>query len=174
MISKVTLVTSLVAVALAKQTSFDFQAKEAMQSPNVKASSYDWGMFSLGVILGSTVEAGTNVGAQPQKYWQCIGQSSDLLESGYFSYFFIRTFIEERSIEYVTYVSVYITRFINSIHAGPCWNFGRREQPSEAEIEANTGLLAKHKLGTAFDSNLTPEEQAKIDSGTNAVFDQLQ
>ena len=122
MISK--LITSLLTVALAKEVTFDIQAEQKLQSPNVQASSLDWGLFSLGVILGSTFEAGTNVGAQPEKYWQCIGQTSDLVESGYFSYFFIRTFIEKRSIEYVTYVSVYITRFINSIHAGPCWSFG--------------------------------------------------
>ena len=127
----------------------------------MQASSLDWGLFSLGVILGSAFEAGTNVGAQPQKYWHCIGQTSDLVESGYFSYFFIRTFIEKRSIEYVTYVSVYITRFINSIHAGPCWSFGYNPKPSEAEIEAETGLLAKRgRLGQAFDSELTEEEKA--------------
>ena len=122
MISK--LITSLLTVALAKEVTFDIQAEQKLQSLNVQASTLDWGLFSLGVILGSTFEAGTNVGAQPEKYWQCIGQTSDLVESGYFSYFFIRTFIEKRSIEYVTYVSVYITRFINSIHAGPCWSFG--------------------------------------------------
>ena len=164
MISKVA--STLLTVALAKQVTFDLPTYE--QSPNpvvqVSGTSLDWGLFSLGVILGSTVEAGTNVGAQDQKYWQCIGQSSDLLESGYFSYFFIRTFIEKRSIEYVTYVSVYISRFINSIHAGPCWSFGKKNlQPSEAEIEAETGLLAKLKrgrLGQAFNSDLSEEEQA--------------
>ena len=143
----------------------------------VSGSSLDWGLFSLGVILGSSIEAGTNVGAQDQKYWQCIGQTSDLIESGYFSYFFIRTFIEKRSIEYVTYVSVYITRFFDSIYAGPCWSFGRGNlQPSEAEIEAETGLLAKlrrGRLGQAFSSDLSEEEQANINSGANAIFDQL-
>ena len=145
-----------------------------MQSPNVQASSLDWGLFSLGVILGSSVEAGTNVGAQPEKYWHCIGQTSDLIESGYFSYFFIRTFIEKRSIEYVTYVSVYITRFINSIHAGPCWSFGYNPKPSEAEIEAETGLLAKRgRLGQAFNNELTEEEKAQLENGTDAIFGQL-
>ena len=178
MISK--LITTLLTVALAKQTSLDLPAEEKAFTPTVKVSgsSLDWGLFSLGIILGSTVEAGTNLGAQDQKYWQCIGQSSDLIESGYFSYFFIRTFIEKRSIEYVTYVSVYISRFINSIHAGPCWSFGKKNlEPSEAEIEAETGLLAKLKrgrLGQAFNSDLTEEEQDKINSGANAIFDQLQ
>ena len=78
----------------------------------------DWLYGSIGFILGSTVEAGANVGALVP----CVGQVADVAESLYFTYFYIRGFIEERQINYVSYLSVYISRGIDSITFGPCWN----------------------------------------------------
>ena len=56
---------TLLTVALAKEALFDLPAEDMSMSPTVQVSgtSLDWGLFSLGVILGSTVEAGTNLGA---------------------------------------------------------------------------------------------------------------
>ena len=97
-----------------------------------------------------------------------------MVESLYFTYFYIRAFIEERGVEYVTYVSVYISRGINAISEGPCWKIGKKKEPSEAEIESE--LLKKTDLPhvkAAFSTELTEEEKEKIDKGTQAIFDEL-
>ena len=49
-----------------------------------------------------------------------------MTESLYFTYFYIRSFIENRGVEYVTYVSVYISRGVDSIKEGPCWKIGKK------------------------------------------------
>ena len=100
----------------------------------------------MGALLGSTIETGTNFGAIPNVYVQCVSQSSDLVEALYFTYFYIRAYIEEKGVEYVTYVSVYISRGIDAISWGPCWKIGKKpEEPSEAEIEAETLFAKKNK-----------------------------
>ena len=96
--------------------------------------------------MGIGVETGTNIGGIPNKHLQCYGQSSDVVESLYFTYFYIYEFLKDRtSIEYITYVSVYIARGINSVAEGPCWWIGMKKDPSEAEI-LNEQLFKKSKI----------------------------
>ena len=126
----------------------------------VTGTGLDWFLFSLGFVLGSTVEVGTNLGGTDWggKAVQCIGQSSDLIESLYFTYFYIRSFIEQGGNQYVTYLSVYITRGVNAVIDGPCWTFPslNRNGPSEGEIEAET-LIKKNALKQALTSDVTDE-----------------
>ena len=73
-------------------------AKEALapmeeEHPKVKGwndgTSLDWFLFSLGAIVGLGIEAGTNLGNSQSKHVQCFGQTSDMIEALYFTYFYI-------------------------------------------------------------------------------------
>ena len=96
--------------------------------------------------MGISVETGTNISGIQNKGLQCYGQSSDVIESLYFTYFYIYEYLHDRtSIEYITYVSVYIARGVNSLSEGPCWWIGMKRDPSEAQIE-NEQLWKKSKI----------------------------
>ena len=99
--------------------------EEKSSAPLVsKGSGMDWFVFTLGFLLGATIETGTNFGAQDSKTIQCLGQTSDLIEAIYFTYFYIYSYIDTRGFEYISYLSVYISRGVNTVAAGPCWNIG--------------------------------------------------
>ena len=111
----------------------EFQQYEAPQVQ--KGNGLDWFLFSLGLITGLGIETGTNIGGIPITALQCYGQSSDLIESLYFTYLYIWLYVKDRTnIEYITYVSVYIARGVNSVQEGPCWWIGMKRNPSETEI----------------------------------------
>ena len=93
-------------------------------------------MFSGGLITGMGIETGTNISGLNDKGVQCYGQTSDVVESLWFTYFYIYEYLKDRtSIEYITYVSVYIARGLNSISEGPCWSIGKKTDASEGQIE---------------------------------------
>ena len=75
------------------------------------------------------VEAGANIGGVQA----CVGQVSDIVEALYFTYFYIRAFIEKRGIQYVTYMSVYVSRGIESVTHGPCWSIKNQTEPAPSE-----------------------------------------
>lgn len=56
----------------------------------------------------------------------------------YFSIFYIRLFVKDRGVEYISYVSVYISRGIESVTHGPCWSINNDDAPSAAQIQAET------------------------------------
>ena len=44
-------------------------------TPKVKAiegTAVDWVLFSVGALLGSAIETGTNIGLMPNKYIRCV------------------------------------------------------------------------------------------------------
>ena len=129
-------------------------AKYEEQPPIVeKGSGMDWFIFSWGLITGMGIETGTNISGLNNKGVQCYGQSSDLIESLWFTYFYIYEYLKDRtSIEYITYVSVYIARGVNSISEGPCWKIGMRKEPSEGQIE-NEQLWKVSKIAQYFDTH---------------------
>ena len=99
-------------------------------SPEVAGKGTDWGLGIFGFFLGAGIEAGANLGAiQP-----CVGQVADVMEALYFTYFYIRLFVNERGVEFISYLSVYIARGIESTTNGPCWSFNKDDivpRPSE-------------------------------------------
>jgi len=55
-------------------------------------------------------------------------------------------FIEERGLNYITYLSVYIARGIEAVTDGPCWSVANGlHSPSEEQLEAETFLSEKAK-----------------------------
>ena len=85
-----------------------------------------------------------------------------MIESLYFSYFYVYRYVKERGMQYITYLSVYIARGVNAVTEGPCWKIldGDR-QPSEGEIEAANMLSTDtHHLGAAIKSDVSEEELA--------------
>ena len=84
---------------------------------------------------------------------------ADVSESLYFTYFYIRAFIEKRGIEYVTYMSVYVSRGIESVSHGPCWSFNNstEPEPSEQQMDAETFIskLGKINLKQTWDSDIS-------------------
>ena len=152
---------TLMTVATAKDALSPW-AKYEEQPPNVqKGSGMDWMIFSWGLITGMGVETGTNISGLPNKGVQCYGQASDLVESLWFTYFYIYEYLKDRtSIEYITYVSVYIARGVNSVSEGPCWRIGMRKEPTEAQIE-NTQLWKVSKIAQYFD-NHRDEKQKRL------------
>ena len=96
---------------------------------------------------------------------------ADVAESLYFTYFYIRAFIEKRGLQYVTYMSVYVSRGIESVTHGPCWSVKKNTtepEPSEQQMEAETfisrdglSILPKREpmvKESTFESELTEEE----------------
>ena len=53
----------LLTVVTAKDSLVALEEPEVQSAPQVKASDLDWFLFSLGILLGSSVEFGTNFGA---------------------------------------------------------------------------------------------------------------
>ena len=144
---------ALLAVATAKDALPPWE-KYGHEAPIVeKGSGLDWFIFTLGILSGTSVETGTNISGINNKGVQCYGQSSDLVESLWFTYFYIYEYLKDRtSIEYITYVSVYIARGVNSVSEGPCWRIGMRREPTEGELE-NEQLWKKSKIAQYFDKH---------------------
>ena len=118
-------------------------------------------MFSGGLITGMGIETGTNISGLNDKGVQCYGQTSDVVESLWFTYFYIYEYLKDRtSIEYITYVSVYIARGLNSISEGPCWSIGKKTDASEGQIE-NEQLWKVSKIAQYFDTH-HEEKQKKL------------
>ena len=152
---------ALMAVATAKDALPPWE-KHGHEAPIVeKGSGLDWFIFTLGILTGASVETGTNISGINNKGVQCYGQSSDLVESLWFTYFYIYEFLKDRtSIEYITYVSVYIARGVNSVSEGPCWRIGMRREPTEGELE-NEQLWKKSKIAQYFDKH-QDEKQKRL------------
>ena len=117
--------------------------------------------------MGGLVESGANLGnLQP-----CVGQISDIVESLYFTYFYVRAFIEKRGLQYISYMSVYVSRGIESVTHGPCWSIKEEEEPapSEQQMQAEV-FMSKAGLSSflpkrgpmvkagAFENELTEEQ----------------
>ena len=107
------------------------------------------------------IETGTNISGLNNKGVQCYGQSSDLIESLWFTYFYIYEYLKDRtSIEYITYVSVYIARGVNSVSEGPCWKIGMFNEQAEGQLE-NEQLWKKSKIAQYFDTH-REEKQKRL------------
>ena len=91
MIKKLAAVMLLTVATTAKETltQKEEHPQVSKKSGFIDGTGLDWFVFTMGASLGVTLEAGTNIGASDKKYVQCIGQTSDLLESFYFTYFYI-------------------------------------------------------------------------------------
>ena len=52
----------------------------------------------------------------------------------------MRAFFEKRGLQYMSYMSVYVSRGIESVSHGPCWSIKADTEPgpSEQQIEAET------------------------------------
>ena len=86
MITKLcTVAVTLLCLATAKDL---IEEEQTVKNPLVKTSFTDveWVGFAMGALLGILIELGTNTGTM----WPCLGQPSDVGESIYFSYFYIR------------------------------------------------------------------------------------
>ena len=84
----------------------------------VGASGFDWFLWSLGFTIGLLIELGTNTA----QWWPCLAQPSDVAEAVYFTYWYIRNFVENGyKTTNITYVAVYIARGWEAIMLGPCW-----------------------------------------------------
>ena len=121
---------TVLTVATAKDALSPMEFFDTTMHPQVEASTgVDWALGVTGFILGGLVESGANIGAiQP-----CVGQVADVAESIYFTYFYIRAFIEKRGIQYITYMSVYVSRGIESTTHGPCWSLKKDIEPAPSE-----------------------------------------
>ena len=169
----------LMTVATAQDVlSMSNQFFEGPPQVELSAGGTAWLLGTVGFLLGGTIEAGSNIGA----IVPCVGQVSDVAESLYFSYFYIRAFIEKRGMEYITYMSVYVSRGIESTTHGPCWSFKNQTEPapSSAQMNAETFLSkravnAVHKLKQTWESNMdTDEALAELSETTNMIANRLQ
>ena len=92
--------------------------------PTVESVGGNWFLWSMGFILGLTIELGTNTAMQ----WPCLAQPSDVAESIYFTYWYIRNFLKDGyKTTNITYVAVYIARGWEAIMLGPCWELNIEE-----------------------------------------------
>ena len=86
------MITKLLKIAvtlLCLATAKDLVEEEIkVKQPLVKVdfTTLDWVGFSMGALLGVLIELGTNT----SELWPCLGQPSDVGESVYFTYFYIR------------------------------------------------------------------------------------
>ena len=89
-----------------------------------KWSGGNWFTWTMGFLLGLTIELGTNTAAR----WPCLGQPSDVAEAVYFTYWYIRNYVEKGfKTTNITYVAVYIARGWEAIMYGPCWELNRTD-----------------------------------------------
>ena len=58
-------------------------------SPTVESAGGNWFLWSMGFILGLTIELGTNTATR----WPCLAQPADVAEALYFTYWYIRNYI---------------------------------------------------------------------------------
>ena len=157
---------ALMTVATAKDAITGWEKFEEEPPIVKKGNGLDWFVFTWGLLMGLGVETGTNISGHHRKGLQCYGQTSDVIESLYFTYFYIYEYLHDRtSIEYITYVSVYIARGVNSISEGPCWSFGMFQDPSEGEIE-NEQLWKVSKIAQYFDTHRA-EKTKRLQQATN-------
>ena len=128
-------------------------------SPIVESKGSNWGWAIFGFLLGSLIEIGANLGAmQP-----CVGQVADVAQSLYFSIFYIRYFIKNRGQEYISYVSVYISRGIESVTHGPCWSLNENADPSEQQLQAETFFSHIGKKALALTPRLKQSWESSVD-----------
>lgn len=83
--------------------------------------------------------------------------------------FYIRLFIKDRGVEYISYVSVYISRGIESSSHGPCWSIKENDAPSEAQIHAETFFSKLGKRALSLKPSATPKLKQTWESDIEAV-----
>ena len=150
-------------------------------APVVESKGGDWFLWTMGFLLGLLIELGSNTGQK----WPCLGQPADVAEAVYFSYWYIRNYIENGyKTTNITYVAVYIARGWEAVMYGPCWEINRAEakQRREEKRAAKEAERAAGEEGTVGEvvpgfetvterkveppKNLTPEEMRMIDEAT--------
>lgn len=87
----------------------------------------------------------------------------------YFSFFYIRLFIKDRGVEYISYVSVYISRGIESSSHGPCWSIRENDAPSEQQITAETFFSKLGKRALDLKPSATPRLKQTWESDIEQV-----
>ena len=115
-----------------------FLEEMGKSSPLVESAAGNWTLWVLGFLIGLTIELGTNTAGR----WPCLAQPSDVAEAVYFSYWYIRKYIEDGfKTTNITYVAVYIARGWEAIMIGPCWEINTLDKITarQEENEANGG-----------------------------------
>ena len=114
---------------------------EELEAPHpvVEKAGWQWFLWSMGFLLGVVIELGTNT----HTLWPCLGQPSDVAESVYFTYFYLRDYFENGyKTSNITYVGVYIARGIEAVMYGPCWMINE-DSHRNAEKKLNEEIAEK-------------------------------
>ena len=76
MIKKITKFAALLLTVAVARTTVIPEEFAPPTTPKIKASiqgsAVDWTLFSVGALLGSAIETGTNIGLMPNKYIRCV------------------------------------------------------------------------------------------------------
>ena len=123
-----------------------------------------WVAFGIGATIGVLIELGTNTG----ELWPCLFQPSQIAESIYFTYFYIRDYFENGyETTNISYVAVYLARGVSASMMGPCWavnpkrkngTFVVEEGDVEVEVEVSNQPSETTNRKSEPQKTLTPEE----------------
>ena len=138
-----------------------FEKEQEIKAPLVKdMDTAQWVAFGIGATLGVVIELGTNTG----ELWPCLFQPSQIAESIYFTYFYIRDYFENGyETTNISYVAVYLARGVSATMMGPCWAVNPKRKNGtfvveEGEVEGADQPSETTNRNSEPVKNLTPEE----------------